>query len=82
MHESMTTDLRSRVEQLLRTELAAEFGINGSLIEVLDVTDAVARVRLGEACASCPANLMSIVNQLEQALHARIPDVEFIEAIA
>jgi Fe-S cluster biogenesis protein NfuA len=82
MHATMNDDLRSRVEVILRGEIAREFELDGGAMEVLDVTDGVARVRLGAACTSCPASLMMLIPQMEAALHARVPEVEFLEAIA
>jgi Fe-S cluster biogenesis protein NfuA len=80
MHATMNDDLRSRVEVILRGEIAREFELDGNAI--LDVTDGVARVRLGAACTSCPASLMMLITQMEAALHAKVPEVEFLEAIA
>ena len=47
------TDLRSRVEHVLKTEVAPALLLDGNGIEVLDVSDGIAQVRLSGACAGC-----------------------------
>jgi len=74
-------DLRSRVEQVLRAEAAPALELDGTAIEVLDVTDGVARLRLNGACAGCPATIWTIINGLEQELRQRIPEIEYLEAV-
>jgi Fe-S cluster biogenesis protein NfuA len=72
--------LKDRVQQILRQEVAPALLLDGSGIEVLDVTDGVARVRIGAACASCPASLMTVIMGLEQELRQRVPEIEYLEA--
>jgi Fe-S cluster biogenesis protein NfuA len=79
----MTTDnLRDRVQQTLRAEIAPALGFGGDDIEVLDVSDGIASVRLSGACASCGGGIAVVVAMLEQELRLRVPEVEFIEAVA
>ena len=44
------TELRDRAEHVLRTEVAPALELDSGEIHVLDVTDGVARVRLGNVC--------------------------------
>ena len=74
-------DLKTRVEQILRAEVAPALELDGSAIEVLDVTDGVARLRIGGACAGCPATIWTIINGIEQELRQRIPEIEYLEAV-
>jgi Fe-S cluster biogenesis protein NfuA len=74
----MTDDLRTRTETVLRAA-AGELGLDAAALEVLDVTDGIARVRLAAACASCPAGIPMILAGLEQALKEQLPAVEFVE---
>ncbi len=76
-----TDDLRARVERVLRAEVAPALELDGTAIEVLDVTDGVARLRLGVACAGCPATIWTLINGIEQELRQRIPEIEYLEAI-
>ena len=75
-----TDDLRTRVENVLRAEVAPALELDGTLIEVLDVTDGVARLRLNGACAGCPATIWTIINGIEHELRQRIPEIEYLEA--
>jgi Fe-S cluster biogenesis protein NfuA len=76
-----TDDLRARVEQTIRSEVAPALELDGAAIEVLDVADGVARLRLGGACASCPATIWTLINGIEQELRQRIPEIEYLEAV-
>lgn len=73
--------LKSRVETVLRTEVAPALELDGTAIEVLDVTDGIVQLRLGGACAGCPASIWTIIQGIEQELRQRIPEVEYIEAV-
>lgn len=74
-------DLKSRVEQTLRTEVAPALELDGTAIEVLDVTDGVARLRLNGVCSGCPATIWTLINGIEQELRQRIPEIEYLEAV-
>ena len=56
-------------------------GLPSAGIELLDVTDGIVRLRLNGACAGCPATIMSLVLSLQQELRARVPEVEYLEAV-
>jgi Fe-S cluster biogenesis protein NfuA len=53
--------------------------MDGSEIEVLDVTNGIARLLLHGTCASCPSTVMILVMGMEQELRKWVPEVEFIE---
>jgi Fe-S cluster biogenesis protein NfuA len=74
-------DLRSRVESVLKEEVAPALELDGTGIEVLDVTDGVARLRLNGVCAGCPASIMTVVMGIEQELRSRMPEIEYLEAV-
>jgi Fe-S cluster biogenesis protein NfuA len=74
-------DLVTRVQTALRDHAGPEMGLDGSLIEVVEVTDGIASVRLAGACASCPASLTTIIMGLEQELRKHVPEVDIIEAV-
>jgi Fe-S cluster biogenesis protein NfuA len=75
------TDLRSRVEAVLRREAAPALELDGTAIEVLEVDGGCARVRLNGACSGCPATVMFLVRGLEEELRRRVPEVEYLEAV-
>ena len=74
-------DLKTRVEAVLRNEVAPALELDGTAIEVLDVTDGVARLRLNGACSGCPATVWTIINGIEQELRQLIPEIEYLEAV-
>lgn len=77
----MRMDLRARVESVIRTEIAPVLDLDGAAIEVLDVEAGCARVRLGRACAGCPATVMFVIHGIEAELRKRVPEVEYLEAV-
>ena len=74
--------LRDRVEHALKNEIAPALLLDGNGIEVLEVTNGIATVRLTGVCAGCPATIMTVITGLEDELRKRVPEVEIIEAIA
>ncbi len=81
MMNLQTSDLKSRVAHILATEVEPMMQLASGSIEVLDVTDGIVRLRLGEVCASCPSSVMVVVMELEQELRKRIPEIEYLEAV-
>lgn len=77
----MTMELRDRVAQIVRDEVMPALEMDGGLVEVVDVSDGIAQVRFSGACASCPATITSLIMGLEQELRARIPEVQYLEAV-
>lgn len=74
-------DLKERVLRFLREEAAPALQLDAAAIEVLDVRDGVAEVRLGGACAGCPGSIMGVLKGLEQELHCRVPEVDFLDVV-
>jgi Fe-S cluster biogenesis protein NfuA len=74
-------ELKERVRRILVEEVAPALHLDAAGIEVLDVSDGVVQVRLGDACASCPASLMTLIHGIEQELRRRLPQVEYLEAV-
>lgn len=77
----MTTDLKSRVQQILRDEVAPALALDVAGLEVVDVSDGIAQVRFSGACASCPSTIMTLIMGVEQELRSRVPEVQFLEAV-
>ena len=73
--------LRDRVQRVLRAEVAPALGLDGVGIEVADVSDGIASVRLTGACAGCPASIPAMLAGLEAELRKHVPEVEFLEAV-
>jgi Fe-S cluster biogenesis protein NfuA len=75
------TDLRTRVETALRTHAAPALALDGGGIDVVEVADGIASVRLTGACSGCPATILTIITGLEHELRKHVPEIEFIEAV-
>lgn len=77
----MVMTLKARVQELLRNQIAPALELDGSTIEVTEVFNGIASVRLGEICSSCPATLMTVIGQMESELKRLMPEIDLIEAI-
>jgi Fe-S cluster biogenesis protein NfuA len=73
--------LKRRIAQVLANEVGPALSMDGTLLEVLDVEDGIARIRLHGACGSCPSSIMAVVMGIEQELRRHIPEVAYIEAV-
>jgi len=76
-----TIDLKTRVVQVLSEVVKPALQMDGGDIELLDITDGVARVRLHGACSGCPSTIMAVVMGIEQELRKRVPEVKYLEAV-
>jgi Fe-S cluster biogenesis protein NfuA len=74
-------NLKARVQDALVKEIAPALLLDGNGIEVLDVSDGIAQVRLTGVCAGCPATIMTVITSLEVELRKRVPEVEVLEAV-
>lgn len=75
------SDLKSRVTTVLATHVGPALDMDGTLLEVVDVADGVARIRLGGVCGNCPSSIMLVVNGIEEELRKHVPEVNCIEAV-
>lgn len=78
----MSTDtLKARVANALAAHVGPALEMDGTLLEVLDVSDGVARVRLNGVCGNCPSSIMLVVNGIEEELRKHVPEISYIEAV-
>jgi Fe-S cluster biogenesis protein NfuA len=75
------SDLRSRVEDVIRTKVAPALDMDGTAIEVLEIDRGCARVRLNGACAGCPATVMFVIRGMEEELRRHVLEIEYLEAV-
>jgi Fe-S cluster biogenesis protein NfuA len=76
-----SANLKDRISRILAAEVAPALAMDGAALEVLDVVDGVARVRLGGVCNSCPSTVMTVIMGIEQELRKRVPEIEYLEAV-
>ncbi len=54
---------------------------DGGDIELIDVIDGVAKVKLKGACGCCPMAQMTLKNTVERALKEEIPEIIRVESV-
>jgi Fe-S cluster biogenesis protein NfuA len=74
-------ELKERVEHALKAEIAPALLLDGAGIEVLEVANGIASVRLSVRAPGCPATIMTVLTSLEDELRKKVPEVEILEAI-
>ena len=78
----MSNDLKTRVARVLAEEVALALHMDGGAVELLDVSDGVAQVRLHGACGGCPSTIQAVIMGLDQELCRRVPEIKYVEAVA
>jgi Fe-S cluster biogenesis protein NfuA len=74
-------DLKTRVARVLAEEVAPALHLDATAVELLDVSDGVARVRLHGGCGGCPSTVLAVILGLDQELCRRVPEVQYVEAV-
>ena len=78
---SESATLKDRVSRVLIEHVGPALTLDGTAMEVLDVSDGVAQVRLTGVCGSCPSTLMTVIMGIEQELRKHVPEIEYLEAV-
>ena len=73
-------ELKSRVQEVLNREAGPALDMDGTKLEVLDVSQGCAQIRLGGICGTCPSSIMAAVMGIEEILRRHVPEVEYVEA--
>ncbi len=74
-------ELRQRVAKIIADEVAPLLGMDGSGIEVVSIENGIVQVRLRGACGCCPGSAQAVILGIEQELHRRFPEVEYLEVV-
>lgn len=77
----VTNDLKTRVTQALAAHVGPALDMDGTKLEVLDIADGVARIRLNGVCGNCPSSIMLVVNGIEDELRKHVPEIAYVEAV-
>jgi Fe-S cluster biogenesis protein NfuA len=77
---SSSVDLKQRVERALAEHVGPALAMDGTRLEVLDVADGVARIRLGGVCGQCPSSIVAAVMGIEEELRRHVPEIDYVEA--
>lgn len=76
----MQEDIRRKVEEAIE-EIRPNLQADGGDIELVSVTNGVAKVKLKGACAGCPMSTMTIKWGVENFLKKKIPEVVRVETV-
>lgn len=71
---SGSEDSRARIENVLN-KIRPALVADGGNIELVDLVDKDARLRMVGACGTCPSALMTMKMGVERALLAEVPDI-------
>jgi riboflavin kinase/FMN adenylyltransferase len=74
-------DLRSRVGRILAENIAPVLLMDGAKMELLDITNGTARIRISDSCDGCPSTIMAVIQDLEQELRRQVPEIEYVEIV-
>jgi Fe-S cluster biogenesis protein NfuA len=74
-------DVKEQVTRVLAEKVGPALDMDGTQLEVLEVADGVARIRLGGVCGSCPSSIMLVVMGIEEELRRHMPEIAYIEAV-
>jgi Fe-S cluster biogenesis protein NfuA len=74
-------NLREQVARALAEEIGPALQMDGAAIEVLEVRNGIAQVRLNGVCSGCPSSLMTVIMGIEQELRRLVPGVAYVEAL-
>ena len=74
-------DLRQRVAKVIAEDVAPLMGMEGGGIEVVGIGNGVVQVRLHGGCGCCPGSVQTVIMGIEQELHRRFPEVDYLEVV-
>ncbi|MFN2432618.1 MAG: NifU family protein [Gemmatimonadota bacterium] len=73
-------EVRDKVEAVLDT-LRPAIAMDGGAVELLEIREGVATVRLVGSCAGCPMSTMTLKRGIEQRIRAAVPEISRVDAI-
>jgi Fe-S cluster biogenesis protein NfuA len=72
--------LYQRVDRAL-DQIRPAIRMDGGEVELVDVEDGVAKVRMMGACGGCPMSTMTLKMGIERAIRTQVPEVKAVEAV-
>ncbi len=74
------TGIRKKVEAVIE-EIRPNLQADGGDIELVDVEEGVAKVKLKGACAGCPMSTMTVKWGVENFLKKKVPEITRVETV-
>lgn len=71
--------LQTEVQAYIDSAVSPELGYATGELQLVEITNGIATLRLGVTCASCPASIPSLVARLEAELAHHFSEIEVIE---
>jgi Fe-S cluster biogenesis protein NfuA len=75
----MPTQIRAAVEKALQERVRPHLALHGGDIELADVKDGIATVKLKGMCLGCPMAQMTLANVVEKEIMAAVPQIKRVE---
>lgn len=72
--------MKEKVLEALET-IRPYLKMDGGDVELVDIVDGIAKVRLRGACAGCPGAAMTLKMGVERVLKEKVPELKGIEAV-
>lgn len=76
----MAEELYQRVDRAL-DQIRPAIRMDGGEVELIDVEEGVARVRMMGACGGCPMSTMTLKMGIERAIRQQVPEIKAVEAV-
>lgn len=76
----MKEKIRDEVEKAIE-EIRPNLQADGGDIELVDVENGIAKVKLKGACAGCPMSTMTIKWGVENFLKRKVPEITKVETV-
>ena len=76
----MNEEIKERVKEAIE-EVRPNLQADGGDVELVDVEDGVAKVRLKGACAGCPMSTMTVKWGVENFLKRKVPEIKKVETV-
>jgi Fe-S cluster biogenesis protein NfuA len=76
----MTKTVKEQVEQCIE-EVRPQLRADGGDIELVDVANGVAKVKLKGACNGCPMSTMTLQYGVISCIKKRVPEIEEVKVV-
>ncbi len=73
-------DIKKRVEEAI-SEIRGALIADGGDLELVDIVDNVAKIKLKGACAGCPGAQMTLQMVVEKKIRERVPEITAVEPV-
>lgn len=78
--KNMVEELYQRVDRAL-DQIRPAIRMDGGEVELIDVEEGIARVRMMGACGGCPMSTMTLKMGIERAIRQQVPEIKAVEAV-